>query len=84
MRASGLAAPRRARGDVAGEQIRDAAALEVRVAVAEREQPIARAQALERRPHVLVEVHAIARGEEHLERLVGERLGMARGARTDP
>ena len=33
---------------------------------------------MQRRPHVVVELDAIARGEEHLERLVGERLRMAR------
>ena len=42
------------------------------VAVAHREQPIARPQPLERRPHVGVEFDAIALGEKHFHRLPGE------------
>ena len=60
MRASGLAAPAAIAGDVAVEQIADAAAVQIGIAVAQREQAIAAAQPLERRPHVGVELDAIA------------------------
>ena len=70
----------RARTDVAGEQIPDAAAVQIRVAVAESEQAITRSQSDQRWPHVIVELDPVARGEEHLERFVGERLLMARRA----
>src|SRR6202020_2057898 len=57
----------RPRGEVAGEQVADTAALEIRVAVAESEQRIARAQTQQRRTHIVIELYPVARGEKHLE-----------------
>ena len=79
MRASGLAAPAAIARDVPVEQVADAAALQIRIAVAQREQPIARAQSLERRTHVVEELDAVARGEEHLERFLARGLGVTGG-----
>ena len=60
-----------ARRDVAVEQVGEPAAREIGVAVADREQAVAAAQALERRKHVRVQRDAVARCEEHLQRMIG-------------
>ena len=51
--------------------MRDAAALEIRVAIAHGEQPIAQAQALQRGFHIVKQLHAVACRKEHFERLIG-------------
>ena len=63
------------RGNVTVEQIGDAAAVQIGVAIAHGEQAIARSQSFQRRPHVRVKLHAIALRVEDFH-------GFIQGART--
>lgn len=64
------------RRDVAFEPVRDPAAFKIRIAIAQRKQPVARTQALQRARDFIVELHAIARRIENFERLIGVAPGM--------
>jgi len=86
----GLGRTRGGCSDLAVEQVGDTAALEIGIAVAERKQPILRAQALERGTHVGVELDAVAFSQENLECVVGRgpleitRRGEHLGERPSP
>jgi len=72
MRASGFAAPAAIAVMWPSNQIAYSAPVQIGIAVADREQPVAAAQPLERRSHVVVELDAIARVKKYFERLVAQ------------
>ena len=80
IRASGLAARLRRNGrDVSIEKIVDPAALQVGVAVADREQPDSpHATATARDERRGVEFDAVTLGEEYFKRRIDQRLGFRR------